>query len=37
MEDFLFIKKLYLPVGSKHEGMKVEDWNLMDMQVLGVI
>ena len=37
MEDFLFSKKLYLPLGSKNERMKVEDWNLLDRQVLGVI
>ena len=36
-EDFLFSKKLHLPLGSKPEGMKVEDWNLLDRQVLEVI
>ena len=37
MEDYLFSKKLHLPLGSKPEGMKAEDWNLLDRQVLGVI
>ena len=37
MEDFLFNKELHLPLGSKPEGMKVQDWNLLDWQVLGVI
>ena len=35
MEDFLFNKKLHLPFGSKPEGMKAEDWNLLDRHVLG--
>ena len=30
MEDFLFSKKLHLPMGSKLEGMKTEEWNLLD-------
>ena len=37
MEDFLFSKKLHLPLGSKPEEMKIEEWNLLDRQVLGVI
>ena len=37
MEDFLFSKKLHLPLGSKPEGMKAEDWKLLDRQVLRVI
>ena len=37
MKNFLFSKKLHLPLGSKPEGMKVEDWNLLDRQVLGMI
>ena len=30
MEDFLFSKKLHLPLGSKPEEMKAEEWNLLD-------
>ena len=30
MEDYLFSKKLHLPLGSKPEGMKVDEWNLLD-------
>ena len=37
MEDFLFSKKLHLPLGSKPEGLMTEEWNLLDRQVLGVI
>ena len=37
MEDFLFNKKLHLPLGSKPEGMKAEEWNLLDRQALWVI
>ena len=37
MEDFFFSKKLYLPLGSKPEGIKAEDWNLLDRQVLEMI
>ena len=37
MEDFLFSKKLHLPLGSKPKEMKAEEWNLLDRQVLGVI
>ena len=37
MKDFLYNKKLRLSLGSKPEGMKTEDWNLLDRQVLGVI
>ena len=35
MEDFLSSKKLHLPLGFKPEGMKIEEWNLLDRQVLG--
>ena len=37
MEDFLFSKKLHLPLVVKPEGMKDDEWNLLDRQVLGVI
>ena len=37
MEDFLFSKKLNLPLGTKPKGMKTEKWNLLDRQVLEVI
>ena len=37
IEDYLFNKKLHLPLDSKPEGIKAEDWNLLDRQVLGVI
>ena len=37
MDDFLFSKKLHLPLGSKPEVIKTEEWNLLDKQVLGVI
>ena len=37
MDDFVFSKKLHLPFGSKPKRMKAGDWNLLDMQVLGVI
>ena len=30
MEDFLFSKKLHLPLGAKLEGMKDDEWNLLD-------
>ena len=37
MEDYLFSKKLHLPLAAKPEGMKDDDWNLLDRQVLEVI
>ena len=37
MEDFLYKKKMHLFLGSKLEGMKIEEWNLLDRQVLEVI
>ena len=38
IEDYLYGKKLHLPlVGTKPKTMKDEDWNLFDIQVLGVI
>ena len=37
IKDFLFSKKLHLPLGSKLEGMKTEDWNLLKRHILGVI
>ena len=37
MEDFLFTKKLHLPLGAKPERMKDDEWNLLNRQVLGVI
>ena len=38
IEDYLFQKKLYAPLsGKKPEGMKDEDWVLLDRQALGVI
>ena len=37
MEDFLYSKKLHLPLDKKPEGMKDDEWNLLDRQVLGVI
>ena len=33
----MFNKKLHLPLGSKPERMKTEEWNLWDRHVLGVI
>ena len=36
MKNFLFNKKLHLPLGSKPKGMEVKDWNLLDRQVLEV-
>ena len=30
IEDYLFIKKLHLLLGTKLEGMKVNEWNLLD-------
>ena len=38
IEDYLYGKKLHLPLlGEKLETMKVEEWTLLDRQVLGVI
>lgn len=38
IEDYLYQKKLYQPLSEKKpEGMKDEDWNLLDRQALGVI
>ena len=38
IEDHLYGKKLHLPcLGTKHETMKDEEWNLLDRQLLGVI
>ncbi|XP_056692504.1 uncharacterized protein [Spinacia oleracea] len=38
IEDYLYQKKLYEPLSeTKPEGMKDEDWNLLDRQALGVI
>ena len=37
IDDYLYGKKLHLPLlGSKLETMKVEEWALLDRQVLGV-
>ena len=30
MEDYLFNKKLQLPLVAKLEGMKDDEWNLLD-------
>ena len=38
IEDYLYGRKLHLPLlGTKPESMKVEEWALLDKQVLGVI
>ncbi|KAL6328733.1 hypothetical protein AAG906_003750 [Vitis piasezkii] len=38
IEDYLYGRKLHLPLlGTKLESMKVEEWALLDRQVLGVI
>ncbi|XP_024021224.1 uncharacterized protein LOC112091537 [Morus notabilis] len=37
MEDYLYSKKLHLPLGEKPEGMKDEEWQILDRQVLGMI
>ena len=38
IEDYLYGRKLHLPfLGTKPEAMKVEEWTLLDRQVLGVI
>ena len=40
MEDYLYEKDLYLPLGGKTKmptGMKDEEWNLLDRKALGTI
>ena len=37
MEDYFYSKQLHLSLGGKPKGMKDEEWNLLDRQVLGVI
>ena len=37
VEDYLYSKKLHLALGDKLEGMKDDEWKLLDRQVLGVI
>ena len=38
IEDYLYGRKLHMPLlGTKPEVMKVEEWALLDRQVLGVI
>ena len=38
IEDYLYGRQLHLPLlGTKSEAMKVEEWALLDRQVLGVI
>ena len=40
MEDYLYQKDLYLPLGGKTKmltGMKDEEWNLIDRKALGTI
>ena len=40
MEDYLYQKDLYLPLGGKTKmptGMKDEEWNLLDRKALGTI
>ena len=38
IEDYLYGRKLHLPLlGTKLETMKVEEWALLDRQVMGVI
>lgn len=37
IEDYLYSKKLHQPLGNKPEGMKEDEWNVLDRQVLGVI
>ena len=38
IEDYLYGRKLHLPLlVTKPEAMKVEEWALLDRQVLGVI
>ena len=38
IEGYLYERKLHLPfLGTKPESMKVEEWALLDRQVLGII
>ena len=37
IEDYLYGKKLHLPLGEKPEKMDDGEWNLLDRQVLGVV
>ena len=38
IEDYLYGRQLHLPLlGTKSEGMKAEEWALLNKQVLGVI
>jgi len=40
MEDYLYQKDIYLPLGGKSNmpmGMKDEEWNLLDRKALGTI
>ena len=40
MEDYLYQKDLYLPLGGKTKmpmGMTDEEWNLLDRKTLGTI
>ena len=37
IEDYLYQKDLYLPLGKKPETMKDDDWKLLDRQALGVV
>ena len=38
IEDYLYGRQLHLPLlGTKPEAIKVEEWTLLDRQVLGVI
>ena len=38
IEDYLYVKKLHLPLlGKKPDSMEEEEWSLLNRQVLGVI
>lgn len=37
IEDYLYQKNMHQPLTKKPEGMKDEDWKLLDRQALGVI
>ena len=37
IEDYLYQRNLHQPLTKKPEGMKEEDWKLLDRQALGVI
>ena len=38
IEDYLYQNKMHLPLlGTKHEMMEKDEWDLLDRQVLGVI